>query len=82
MFMFLGMGLRRGRFHQRLMHGSRKLYRNREELLQAIDQFLQLAVTGKQFFDLGTKVGAFFRSLLMGKYVVIVLHGDKTSRKS
>jgi hypothetical protein len=82
MLMMLSMVLDGGRLNQRLVNGGRNVGGNREKFLQAINQFYQLSLAGKQLVDLGTKFSTFSRSLLVGKYVVIILHGYKTSRKS
>lgn len=60
-------------FSRMLMLGG-SAFRNREKFLKAIQQLLQLHITSKQFFNLGTKGLALIRSLLMGEYVVVVLH--------
>jgi hypothetical protein len=46
----------------------------REKALEAIDQLFELGIAGEEIFDLGTKVGTFPAGLLVGKYVVVVLH--------
>jgi hypothetical protein len=56
----IGMGFDRGRFGKKF--------------LEAINQFFQLGVSGKQLFNLGTKLRTLSCGLLVSKYVVVVLH--------
>jgi hypothetical protein len=41
---------------------------------EALDESFKFCVACEKLFDLGTKLGALFRGLLVSKYVVIVLH--------
>ena len=71
MFVVLSMMLMRGCF-MGMLGWSR--FGNGEKLLKAIQQLLQLHITSQQFFNLDAKRFAFIGSLLMSKYVVVVLH--------
>lgn len=48
--------------------------RFRKKLFEDIDELLKSGIAGEEFLDLGTKFRTFPSSLLVRKYVIVVLH--------
>ena len=45
-----------------------------QKFFQNLDQLFEFGVAGEEFLDLGTNIRTFAAGLLVGKYVVVVLH--------